>query len=232
MNIGEQLEQAVLHGDVAEVTRLLNLDKGSEDDYYAQHMQAMTRGEVVEVRPLRADEVIYEQLNQAFHGDVARVARLLQEVVHLFDANAGLDDHLKQAAFDGDAAEVARLLDAGADINYVSYTWTPLHAAIENENVACVKLLLERGADIELQGAAGMSPLAHAVDTSIDGTNQRGGGQDDVPTEIVMLLIAAGADIGPGLDVARTYHSQKLIRLLINSMTERTQHGIPNECSA
>jgi len=123
-------------------------------------------------------------------------------------------DELVQAAFEGDLETVERLLEAGADIDADGRIWNALHAAIENEDVACVRLLIDRGADVEHRAAGDMTPLAHALDIAIDGTHQTGGNPDDERTDIIQMLLDAGADPTPGLEVARGYRSQKLIDLL------------------
>src|SRR5436305_12837502 len=110
-----------------------------------------------------------------------------------------MSDELSTAAFDGDVEAVRRLLDAGADVNAEGRHWNPLHAAIESHNVACVQLLIRRGADVE-RLAGNMSPVAHAVDIAVDGTIQAGGRQGDEPTEIIEFLLAAGADPASGLN--------------------------------
>jgi ankyrin repeat protein len=130
-------------------------------------------------------------------------------------------DELAKAAFDGDVEAVGRLLDNGADIDAEGHVWNPLHAAIENENVACVQLLIRRGADVERRAAGDLSPLAHAVDIAIDGTIQRGGNPGDEPTEIVNVLLDSGADPKSGLRVARDYGSSKIIELLTSAVMRR-----------
>jgi ankyrin repeat protein len=125
---------------------------------------------------------------------------------------------LVQAAFDGDVEQVIRLLDAGASVNSEGSNWNPLHAAIENQNFACVELLIRRGANVEYRGAAMVTPLAHAVDMAIDGAWKQGENASEEPTGIINLLLEAGADPKPGLEVARQYNSRKMIELLTNAM--------------
>jgi hypothetical protein len=126
---------------------------------------------------------------------------------------------LARAAFDGNIAEVTRLLDVGADIDAEGTNWNPLHAAIENDDPSCVRLLIERGADIERPAPGYASPLAHAVDISIDGTIQSGGHPGEEPTQVILLLLSAGASVESGLLVARSYNSGKIVALLTNSGT-------------
>lgn len=44
---------------------------------------------------------------------------------------------------------VEMLLDKGADVNSIYGGWTPLHKAVKDGNASVIKLLLERGANIE-----------------------------------------------------------------------------------
>lgn len=121
---------------------------------------------------------------------------------------------LVRAAFSGNTEEITRLLDVGVPINAQDGEgWNPLHAAIENDQKECICLLVENGADIACV-INGLTPLAHAVDITIDGTIQTGGSQGDEPVDIVRYLLSAGADPLPGLAVAESYGSQKLIALL------------------
>jgi len=56
------------------------------------------------------------------------------------------------------------LLDAGADINKRNRIgWTPLHAAVYNDNEACTKLLLEAGADKDKADNDGLTALSLAA---------------------------------------------------------------------
>jgi Ankyrin repeats (3 copies) len=121
---------------------------------------------------------------------------------------AAVSDELIQAAFDGDVERVTRLLDDGADIGGDGRGhWNALHAAIENEETECVRLLIRRGADIHHR-AGGLTPLAHAVDIAIDGTWQRAGVPGGEPTDIIQVLLDGG------LAVAQRYGAQKIIDLL------------------
>ncbi len=73
-------------------------------------------------------------------------------------------DQLTQAAFEGDVAKLARLLDARVAIHAQDCTQPDaLHAAIENDQVECVRLLLARGADPN-RATSGSTALAHAVE--------------------------------------------------------------------
>src|SRR5688500_7741493 len=106
------------------------------------------------------------------------------------DAPINTTEELVQAAFEGRTDEVRRLLDQGVPIDAPARNWNPLHAAVENEQLECVQLLIARGADIEYDmGGEITSPLAHAVDRAIDGTIQTRGNPGDEPTDIVCCLL-------------------------------------------
>lgn len=132
-----------------------------------------------------------------------------------------MSDDLVRAAFDGDVEAVARLLDEGADIEAGGGLWNPLHAAIENEQTECVRLLVRRGADVH-RCAGDLSPLVHAVDIAIDGTWQRSHALGGEPTDIIEMLLEAGADPAPGLQMAQRYGSEKIIGLLTRSRPDQT----------
>lgn len=122
-------------------------------------------------------------------------------------------EQLIQAAFNNQTDQLIKLLATGIDINAKGRCWSALHAAIENENYDCVKILIENGADIE-QINGNFTPFSHAVDISIDGTMQTGGGQGDEPTKIIMYLLQNGANPEPGLKVANDYQSKKIVQLI------------------
>ena len=54
---------------------------------------------------------------------------------------------LTDAAFNGDLDIMRSLVEDGADVNAVGRVWNPLHAAIENDQIATVRFLLNAGAD-------------------------------------------------------------------------------------
>ena len=132
-----------------------------------------------------------------------------------------LQEKLVDAAFQGNLVLVKNLLNEISDINLCGRSWNPLHAAIENENFECVKLLIENGADIEfLNGTeqntlnSGMSPLAHAVEISIDGSIQSNAAPGEEPTEIVNYLLSKGAKPNTAIETAISYNNQKFTYLL------------------
>ena len=56
------------------------------------------------------------------------------------------------------------MLENGADPNLQDNTgWTPLYAAVQEENFDLVKLLIENGADVNVQDKDGWAPLHYAA---------------------------------------------------------------------
>lgn len=96
--------------------------------------------------------------------------------------NAIIDQACK-AAFDGNIVELNTCINQKIDINESGTNWTILHSAIENEHLACVRLIIQKGADLEFKGNCGMTPLAHAIDIAIDSNNNTGGNIGDESTE-------------------------------------------------
>jgi len=100
-----------------------------------------------------------------------------------------LNEELQNAAFYGSLNKVDELLRAGADINHKrrSHGWTPLTSAIFNRaGKEMIKLLLDRGADVNAKDGHGYTPLL-TICTK----------KPDIPeiVEIVQLILDAGADI-------------------------------------
>ncbi|TAL33477.1 MAG: ankyrin repeat domain-containing protein [Alphaproteobacteria bacterium] len=97
------------------------------------------------------------------------------------------DNALAEAVGNGNTEKMLRLLERGADPDYVTYNYGPLlcraMALYEDDNaLACVKLLLEKGASLTNRDGSGRTPLHYAL--------YRGG-----KTQVVQTLIDAGADV-------------------------------------
>jgi ankyrin repeat protein len=95
------------------------------------------------------------------------------------------ENALVDAVKKGDQARVIALLNQGAKINAEWLNQTPLTAAVFEQDVEMVKLLLDRSAKIEAED------LAEAAD---NGTNGDEGDQGKALT-IITLLIAKGANV-------------------------------------
>jgi uncharacterized protein len=111
------------------------------------------------------------------------------------------------------------LLDDGADVNapagFESHqTQPPLTLAAGNGDSEAVRLLLRRGADVNVRGNNNLTPLIAAV----------WGGH----TDVVRVLIAGGADVnadssfGDALSIAKDKNYVELIDILNNAAAKGT----------
>lgn len=100
---------------------------------------------------------------------------------HTALANDG--DDLLRAAFNGEVKNVKALLDKGVDVNFQNegYGASALHAASETKRKKIVIMLLNRGADVNLQSKEGHTALLAA---SYNGHE-----------DIVKILLLAGAEV-------------------------------------
>jgi len=108
-------------------------------------------------------------------------------------ASAGDVEALYEAAGDGDSNRVSALLDGGVDVNAAtgSGSYALNRAAVENE-VEVMKILLERGANPNVQNSQGDTPLICA-------TKFAGG-----KSATVKLLVEAGTDLSIQDDKGKT----------------------------
>ena len=96
---------------------------------------------------------------------------------------AGINDELAEAVKNNNIQEINELISRGADVNAIkgSYGWIPLFYAARYGKNEIVKLLLDRGADVNAKDSYGWTPLLYAA---AHGKN-----------EIVKLLLDRGADV-------------------------------------
>jgi len=118
-----------------------------------------------------------------------------------------------KAAFNGNIIDLNSYLNLKIDINGTGTNWTILHSAIENNNLDCVKLIIERGANVELKLNCSMTPLEHAIDIAID-YNNTGGKVGEESVAIIAIILDAGANPNTGLEIAKRYKNEKIISLL------------------
>jgi ankyrin repeat protein len=91
----------------------------------------------------------------------------------------------------------------------------PLHQAIEHQRVEIVRRLIAAGAAVNRDPGDGWTPLAHAVDIESDAASQAGVPPEAVSTELVELLLAAGAvPTGRVFELATAYRNDKALALL------------------
>ena len=103
------------------------------------------------------------QVIPAGDGDLLRIQRLAE--VYLLMREIALkhaSDALYWSARAGDLSQCESLLARGANVNHVEdveYNDTPLHTASLNGRTSVVKLLIDRGAEIEAKDWIGCTPL-------------------------------------------------------------------------
>ena len=115
-----------------------------------------------------------------------------------------------EALRDGKVKMVKKYLDAGTDVNEKFFAWEALQIAANKNQLAVVKLLAERGADINYQHP--MTKMTAASMAAYDGY-----------TEVVKYLASKGADLNLKLrgDVSilravRDTGNTKMVELLVS----------------
>jgi ankyrin repeat protein len=163
--------------------------------------------------PVDPNETFGEDYTYALHAASANghviVVQLLLECGAEVEARGGqLDYALHFAAYNGHAFVVKLLLAWGADVNKVGETTrvTPLQLASKGGHLACMQLLMDQGAYINVATGPLGSPLHAAASSSLQATQ---------------LLLLRGADprvvdeIGlTTADTARAFEQHETKRLL------------------
>jgi ankyrin repeat protein/mono/diheme cytochrome c family protein len=126
-------------------------------------------------------------------GDAEAMRSLIERGADVNARNGAGETALMFAATSGTAAAVKLLLECGADATVKSKrTETALGNAATAGVAESVRLLLERRADVNIRNVRGYSPLMLAASS------------DTVPSEIVRLLLANGADTTYSADYDET----------------------------
>jgi len=89
------------------------------------------------------------------------------------------------------------LLEGGADVNQTTrYGWSPLLAAVQNQNYQMAKFLIEHGANVNLANKGGWTPLYLATDNrNIEGGDYPTRAADMDSLEFIKYLLDKGADV-------------------------------------
>ncbi len=127
------------------------------------------------------------------------IASLLLVAVALLFAGCS---PLLSAAYEGDTKEMERLIAEGADVNEASYGGriTALHWAAEKGHAGAVRLLIEKGADVNASNSSGYTALDWAA---LNGH-----------AKIVRLLLEKGADAGRALQLAEKRGHTAVVNIL------------------
>ena len=135
-------------------------------------------------------------------GDAESASRLLAAGARVNDAGADGNTALVLATFAGHPAVSRVLIDAGADLNAAGAGYAPLHAAVLRSDVATVRALIAKGADLNVQLTKG-SPVRRfgsqwALPSTLRGATPLLIAAAYLETDIMRELLAAGArhDIG------------------------------------
>lgn len=119
-------------------------------------------------------------MNAAFEGHTEMMSLLIRKGADINAISDNRETALARAVLGGDIAAVRFLLDQGASID-TDGSGTPLtYASFGNLDI--VKLLLDRGANVNARDRCGATPLVYAI-------------MNDAPIEIVHTLISAGAHV-------------------------------------
>src|SRR5262249_50325376 len=106
---------------------------------------------------------------------------------------------LMAAAASGQRKTVDFLLDAGADPHRRDTTndrYTLLHYAVFGGSPDVVRLMLERGLDVNARSSGGMTPLLSVLDSFFLSPKQK--------LYVARLLVEAGADVNVKADSGKT----------------------------
>ena len=146
-------------------------------------------------------------LSAAMQERSLKVARVLLEhpSIDVNALNAAGESALMLAALKGEVVEAELLIGRGATVSLPG--WSPIHYAATGPEPQLVKLMLDRGADIDAASPNGTTPLMMAAQYGVD--------------ESVKMLLQRGADLskrnqrglGP-VDFARLSGREPLVRLL------------------
>lgn len=126
----------------------------------------------------------------------------------------------------GDVDAIKSYLRDGGDPNIINQFGLPLITiAVENSRTEIVKLLIEGGANVNIQDEYGQTPLFFAVDTAIDVVIRENG---EPSLEIIDILLDNGADLRisdfkgrTGITIAKNYNHTKMIEYLNNRLKKR-----------
>jgi ankyrin repeat protein len=197
--VAGELIAAIEAEDEDRIRRLLEerpeLADERDDDGVSALLTALYRGAETAAEAVRRAKPNLDVFEAAAVGDVERLRELLREDPAL--ARAWTDDGftaLHYAAF-FDGADAARtLLDAGADpdarARHSQIKVHPIHSAAASQQIETVRLLLDRGADVNTPQEGGGTPLHTAAFHG-----------DDALAE---LLLERGADPQAAGDDGRT----------------------------
>ena len=153
----------------------------------------------------------YALIGYSIEGDADGVRRVMAQGVDpdALDETSNPTGALHYAAYFGHFDAVIALLDGGGDVSLRNASgFTPLHNAVNNQHVEIVRLLIERGADVNAW-AQGIPPIIGCLfraftDGFVSSDNR----------VIFQMLINGGADTGDARATAEAYDLTDLLDLM------------------
>ena len=185
------LHRAVLQNHGAVVKLLLDRGasvdcRGNDGDSPLHDAALLGRGAIVRILLNKGADPIRELHQAISRGHAAIMQTLLGNGADLNLKKQSLDALLLCAVERGCGAMMCMLMDAGAGLN-LQKNWRLLHHAVSSGHAASVEILLERGADVNLNTDTFNTPLHCAA--------ALGTGLGYVRGTIVQLLLEKGADV-------------------------------------
>jgi len=145
------------------------------------------------------------------HGGTAGKELIARPTKQTKSINRQADYNLRMAAFYGRLEEVKQAITDGADVNSKNKQSgeTPLHRAAKGKYYEIAKLLVSKGADVNVRSAGdslfivgNSTPLHYAVDSeskdmaqAVNEIGRPSTNNDDGAKQITELLLASGADV-------------------------------------
>lgn len=133
-----------------------------------------------------------------------------------------MDVELIAACSEGNIEFIRKYLQNGGDPNYILSNGVPiLFYPVISNHLEMINLLLEHGANINLQDEFGQTALFAIVDGCIDGMIQSGEKIENASIETIKFILSKGADPNlpdknglTALGVAEHYNYLPIIKLL------------------
>ena len=112
-------------------------------------------------------------------------------------------------------------VEDSADVNALTYGESPLHAAVDHQNIAAIEVLLANGAHIEKRTRSGLTPLLLAVRHRTANYHLRA-----KIIKVIQLLLDRGADIEARSSEGRTVFHHAVLNGFLKAVDELIRRKI------